>query len=106
MFSFYDLVNVGREGFQTIRELDTALTEMKKVSDETTQSLKNYQSITFDVGDTVGATAKTIQNSTADWLRLGESINEITGAEFIVNLSKLLFTISEPLTCLLVSLII
>ena len=68
MFSFYDLVNVGREGFQTIRELDTALTEMKKVSDETTQSLKNYQSTTFDVGDAVGATAKTIQDSTADWM--------------------------------------
>ena len=71
MVSFYDLISLGRKGFQTIRELDTALTEMKKVSDETTQSLKNYQATTFDVGDAVGATAKTIQNSTADWMRLG-----------------------------------
>lgn len=71
MFSFYDLVSLGRQGFQTIRELDTALTEMRKVSDESVESLKRYQAATFDVGDDVGATAKTIQNSTADWMRLG-----------------------------------
>ena len=92
MFSFYDLINVGREGFQTIRELDTALTEMKKVSDETTQSLKNYQAITFDVGDTVGATAKTIQNSTADWMRLGESIDEAAES---AKVSNILLNVSE-----------
>lgn len=92
MFSFYDLINAGREGFQTIRELDTALTEMKKVSDETTQSLKNYQSITFDVGDTVGATAKTIQNSTADWMRLGESIDEAAES---AKVSNILLNVSE-----------
>ena len=92
MFSFYDLVNVGREGFQTIRELDTALTEMKKVSDETTQSLKNYQSTTFDVGDAVGATAKTIQNSTADFLRLGESMDEAAKSAKTANI---LLNVSE-----------
>lgn len=92
MFSFYDLVNVGREGFQTIRELDTALTEMKKVSDETTQSLKNYQATTFDVGDAVGATAKTIQESTADWMRLGESINEAAES---AKASNILLNVSE-----------
>ena len=92
MFSFYDLINVGREGFQTIRELDTALTEMKKVSDETTQSLKNYQSTTFDVGDAVGATAKTIQISTADWMRLGESINEAAES---AKASNILLNVSE-----------
>lgn len=71
MISFYDIINLGRQGFQTIRELDTALTEMRKVSDESVESLKRYQAATFDVGDAVGATAKTIQNSTADWMRLG-----------------------------------
>ena len=92
MFSFYDLINVGREAFQTIRELDTALVEMKKVSDETTQSLKNYQSTTFDVGDAVGATAKTIQNSTADWMRLGESIDEAAES---AKVSNILLNVSE-----------
>ena len=92
MVGLYDVINVGREGFQTIRELDTALTEMKKVSDETTQSLKNYQSTTFDVGDAVGATAKTVQESTADWMRLGESINEAAES---AKVSNILLNVSE-----------
>ena len=92
MFSFYDLVNVGREGLQTIRELDTALTEMKKVSDETTQSLKNYQSTTFDTADAVGTTAQQIQSSTADYMRLGESIDDAAESAKTANI---LLNVSE-----------
>lgn len=92
MFSFYDLINLGRQGFQTIRELDTALTEMRKVSDESVESLKRYQAVTFDVGDAVGATAKTIQNSTADWMRLGESIDEAAESAKTANI---LLNVSE-----------
>ena len=76
MFSFYDLVNLGREGFNVIKDLDSALTEMKKVSDETTSSLKEFQSASFDVAKQVGTTALEIQNSAADFMRLGYSLKE------------------------------
>ena len=76
MFGFYDFINLGKEGLSVVRELNTALTEMRKVSDESLQSLKNYQNTTFDVADAVGTTAKQIQTSTADYMRLGESIDE------------------------------
>ena len=76
MFGFYDVINLGKEGFNVVRELNTALTEMRKVSNETVQSLKNYQNKTFDVADAVGTTAKQIQTSTADYMRLGESLDE------------------------------
>lgn len=76
MFSVYDLINAGKQGVSIVRELNTALTEMRKVSDETVQSLKDYQATTFDTADAVGTTAKQIQNSTADWMRLGESMNQ------------------------------
>ena len=76
MFSVYDLINLGKQGVSIVRELNTALTEMRKVSDETVQSLKDYQATTFDTADAVGTTAKQIQNSTADWMRLGESMNQ------------------------------
>lgn len=76
MFGFYDVINLGKEGFNVVRELNTALTEMRKVSNETVQSLKNYQNTTFDVADAVGTTAKQIQTSTADYMRLGESLDE------------------------------
>lgn len=76
MFGFYDVINLGKEGFNVVRELNTALTEMRKVSNETVQSLKNNQNKTFDVADAVGTTAKQIQTSTADYMRLGESLDE------------------------------
>ena len=76
MVGVYDVINLGKEGFNVVRELNTALTEMRKVSDETVQSLKDYQATTFDTADAVGTTAKQIQNSTADWMRLGESMDQ------------------------------
>lgn len=92
MFSIYDVINLGRTGVQVITDLDTAFTEMKKVSDETTQSLKNFQSESFALADKVGTTAKTIQDSTADWMRLGESLNE---AKKSASTSNILFNVSE-----------
>lgn len=76
MVGIYDVINLGKEGLSVVRELNTELTEMRKVSDESLQSLKNYQNITFDTADAVGTTAKQIQASTADYMRLGESLDE------------------------------
>ena len=92
MFGLYDVINLGKEGFNVVRELNTALTEMRKVSDESLQSLKNYQNTTFDTADAVGTTAKQIQNSTADWMRLGESMNQAAesakDANVLLNVSE------------------
>ena len=92
MFGLYDAINIGKEGFNVVRELNTALTEMRKVSDETVQSLKDYQVTTFDTADAVGTTAKQIQNSTADWMRLGESMNQAAesakDANVLLNVSE------------------
>lgn len=92
MIGVYDVVNLGKEGFNVVRELNTALTEMRKVSDETVQSLKDYQATTFDTADAVGTTAKQIQNSTADWMRLGESMNQAVesakDANVLLNVSE------------------
>ena len=92
MFGIYDVINLGKEGFNVVRELNTALTEMRKVSNETVQSLKNYQATTFDTADAVGTTAKQIQNSTADWMRLGESMDQAAesakDANVLLNVSE------------------
>lgn len=92
MVGVYDVINLGKEGFNVVRELNTALTEMRKVSDETVQSLKDYQATTFDTADAVGTTAKQIQNSTADWMRLGESMNQAAesakDANVLLNVSE------------------
>lgn len=92
MFSFYDAINGVKRGVSTVKELNTALTEMRKVSDESLQSLKNYQAATFDTADDVGTTAKQIQNSTADWMRLGESMDQAAesakDANILLNVSE------------------
>lgn len=92
MVGVYDVINLGKEGFNVVRELNTALTEMRKVSDETVQSLKDYQATTFDTADAVGTTAKQIQNSTADWMRLGESMEQAAesaeDANVLLNVSE------------------
>lgn len=90
--SFYDVIRYVREGIDIVRQYDTALTEMRKVSDESLSTLKDYASTTFDVGDAVGATALTVQNSTADWMRLGEAINE---AQESAKVSNILLNVSE-----------
>ena len=92
MVGVYDVINLGKEGFNVVRELNTALTEMRKVSDESLQSLKNYQNTTFDTADAVGTTAKQIQTSTADYMRLGESLDEASESAKTANV---LLNVSE-----------
>lgn len=76
MFSLYDIINIAKQGLQTVRELDTALTEMRKVSDESLQTLKSYQKESFNTADAIATTGLQLQNSIADWQRLGYSISE------------------------------
>ncbi len=89
---FYGMINAVRKAVEINREFDTALTEMKKVSDETVQSLKSYQATTFDTADAVGTTAKQIQESTADYMRLGESLDEASESAKTANI---LLNVSE-----------
>lgn len=76
MFGVYDIINLGKEGFNVVRELNTALTEMRKVSDESIQTLKDYQKESFNTADAIATTGLQMQNSIADWQRLGYSIKE------------------------------
>lgn len=91
-FGVDDAINLGKEGLSVVRELNTALTEMRKVSDESLQSLKNYQNTTFDVANAVGTTAKQMQTSTADYMRLGESLD---GAAESAKTANILLNVSE-----------
>ena len=89
---FTQLWGYFKQGLNTVREFDTALTEMQKVSDETISTLQDYQKTTFDTADAIGATALQIQNSTADFMRLGETLNEAAesakSANILMNVSE------------------
>lgn len=90
--SFQDFIRYGREAISVVTELDTQLTEMRKVSNESLQTLQNYQIESFDIADRVGTTASQIQSSTADWLRLGKNLPE---AANMAEISTKLLNVSE-----------
>lgn len=90
--SMYRIWATIKQGISTVTELDTALTEMRKVSDESLASLKQYQTESFNLAGQVGTTALQIQNSTADWMRLGESMDEASKS---AQASSVLMNVSE-----------
>lgn len=90
--SAYEIFNQFRQGFEIVHQFDDALTEMMKVSDETRLSLERYQKTTFETADAIGTSALQIQNSTADWMRLGETLEEAAKS---AQASTILMNVSE-----------
>lgn len=90
--SFYRLIEYGRQAVTIIHEFDDALTEMRKVSEESTNTLKMFQNESFGIANSVGSTALVIQKSTADWMRLGESLiqakESAKDASILLNVSE------------------
>ena len=89
---FYEIFDALRNGIETVQELDTAFVEMQKVSNDSEASLKEFAEASFEVADSVGSTAVDIQNSVADWLRLGEDLSQATES---AKVSNILLNISE-----------
>ena len=77
-----------KQGLEIVKEFDTALTEMRKVSDEPVSRLKDFQKESFDMAKSVGTTALQIQNSTADFMRLGQSMEEAKQSSVNANILK------------------
>ena len=86
MFSFYDLINVGREIVTNIKEVDTALTELRKVSDATEQRLTTNFKNSADTAKELGTTISDVISATADWSRMGYNIDQ---AEELARVSTL-----------------
>lgn len=61
-----------------VKELDAAMTELRKVTDLSEKSYRNYLNTAKQLSQTVGATLADTVNATADFARLGYSITEST----------------------------
>ena len=73
---FYKGVNEIRKGVQSVTEIDSALTELKKVTDETDETYARFLKTMSKTGAEVGATVSNLTNMAANWARLGYSIEE------------------------------
>jgi hypothetical protein len=71
MTSIYRVLGELRKGIQYIREIDIALTELKKVTDETEETYDRFLETAAKTADKVGSTIQKVVSSTADWARLG-----------------------------------
>lgn len=69
---------VFRDMITAVKELDAAMTELRKVTDLSEKSYRNYLNTAKQLSQTVGATLADTVNATADFARLGYSITEST----------------------------
>ena len=69
--SFYQVINIIKQGIGYVKEIDSALTELKKVTDETDASYKNFLQDMSKTASIVGGTVSDLTRSAADWARLG-----------------------------------
>ena len=94
-FSFQDFIRYLREGLQTVVEVDSALTELRKVSDATdkrlSQSFKESAKTAKELGDTIS----NVIGVTADWARLGYSVDD---AEKLAKVTTLFRTVGDNMT--------
>lgn len=74
--SFYEILNLFKTGFNVIREMDLAMVQVRKVSDGTTETYRNFEDELSQTAKQIASTNVELRNSAADWLRLGETIED------------------------------
>lgn len=76
MFGVYDVINVVRQGVNTVRELDEAMTEVRKVSNATETQYASFRNTVSSTAKEIATTNKELLNSSADFLRLGYNLEQ------------------------------
>jgi hypothetical protein len=67
-----------RRGIQYVREIDLALTELKKVTDETEETYDKFLDTAAKTGARLGSTISAVTEATATFAKLGYTISEAT----------------------------
>lgn len=75
-FSFQEVLQQVRRGVQYVRDIDLALTELKKVTNETEQAYQNFLDTASKTASEIGSTVADFTNATADFARLGYDIEQ------------------------------
>ena len=70
MVEIYDIIRYLRQGFNEVLQIDTAMTELKKVTDETAVAYDNFAKSAYASSKKIGSTMKEFIQATADFARL------------------------------------
>lgn len=74
MFSFYDLINLGRQFASTVTDINTQITELAKVSEQSSKQIYADFDSYADIAKEVRGTISDTISATADWSKNGYSI--------------------------------
>lgn len=98
-FSFIGAATIGMSVINTIRgainnvvELDTAMVELRKVTDETESTYASFYNQANKTAKALGASTKDVISATASWAQMGYTIKEATelakSSEILKNISE------------------
>lgn len=90
--SVYRIFAIIRQGVTYVKEIDSALTELKKVTDETDASYERFLQNMSKTAGVVGSTVAELTTMAAEWARLGYSMKE---ASKLAESTAVLLNVSE-----------
>lgn len=73
---FTDIIRYVRQGLGYVKEIDLALTELKKVTDETDETYRRFLKNASETASVIGSTVSDFTDATAAFARLGYTIDE------------------------------
>ena len=86
--SWQDIIRYIRQISSEVIKLDTALTELRKVSDASSERLQQSLQKSTDTAKELGSTIEDVINITADWARLGYNVDEAEELARVTTLFK------------------
>lgn len=87
-----DVIRAVRQGVEYVREIDAALTDLKKVTDETDATYDAFLQTMSKTAGAVGSTVSDLTTMAAEWARLGYSLEE---AGMLAESTAILLNVSE-----------
>ena len=73
---FFKAISEVRKGINYVKQIDLALTELKKVTDETEASYEKFLQTAADTAGTIGSTVSDFTEASANFARLGYTMSE------------------------------
>ena len=74
--SVYKAIELLRQGVQYVRDIDLALTELKKVTDETEETYDKFLETAAKTGERLGSTISAVTEATATFAKLGYTMEQ------------------------------
>lgn len=86
--AFYKIVQIGGDMVEAVTDIDTAMTELRKVTDETDATYSSFLKNASTRAQDFGTTVADIVSATADFARLGHSIEDASALADVATIYK------------------